>query len=147
MLFNFAVEHLEFYVSVRAELSRWILLKADPYLSGKAEDYFNRLADVFEKSMEGLIQVYPPAVWQKKILFEYGMQDGEKERILKIFASTTYLAESIILAFNEKGFDLKDVPGNGIWVLRLQAYKEFRHYRLSINTKSGKHYDRRWPDV
>ena len=27
MLFNFAVKHLEFYVSIRAELSRWILLK------------------------------------------------------------------------------------------------------------------------
>jgi len=141
MLYNFAVEHLEFYVSVRAEMSRWILLKKDSYLSKKAEEYFYRLADVFEKSMEGKIPEYPTETWQKKILFEYGMQDVEKERILKIFQSSTYLAESIILAFNEKGFDLNDVPGKGIWVLRLQAYKEFRHYRLSINMKSGKHYD------
>jgi long-subunit acyl-CoA synthetase (AMP-forming)/predicted GNAT family acetyltransferase len=141
MLYNFAVEHLGFYVSVRAELSRWILLKKDPYLSKKAEEYFNRLAEVFEKSMDGRVPEYPAETWQKKILFEYGMQEGEKERILNIFRSTTYLAESIILAFNEQGFDLDDVPGNGIWVLRLQAYKEFRHYRLSINTKSGKHYD------
>jgi predicted GNAT family acetyltransferase len=141
MLYNFAVEQLEFYVSVRAELSRWILLRKDPYLSKKAEEYFNRLVEVFEKSMEGKIKVYPAEVWQTKILFEYGMQAVEKERILHIFQSTTYLADSIILAFNEKVFDLDDVPGNGIWVLRLQAYKEFRHYRLSINTHSGKHYD------
>jgi long-chain acyl-CoA synthetase len=141
MLYNFAVEHLEFYVSVRAELSRWILLKKDPYLSEKAEGYFNNLVDVFEKSMEGKIPQYAEEVWRKKILFEYGMQEAEKERIFKIFLTTTYLAESIILAFNEKNFDLADVPGNGIWVLRLQAYKEFRHYRLSINTKTGKHYD------
>jgi long-subunit acyl-CoA synthetase (AMP-forming)/predicted GNAT family acetyltransferase len=141
MLYNFAVEHVDFYVSVRAEMSRWILLKKDPYLSKKAEEYFYRLADVFEKSMEGKIKVYPAEIWQKKILFEYGMQEVEKVRILKIFQSTTYLAESIILAFNEKGFDLDDVPGKGIWVLRLQAYKEFRHYRLSINMRSGKHYD------
>ena len=72
------------------------------------------------------------------------MQDTEKERILKIFQSTTYLGESIILAFNEQGFDLNDVPANGIWVFRLQAYKEFRHYRLGINTRSGKHYDFIW---
>jgi long-subunit acyl-CoA synthetase (AMP-forming)/predicted GNAT family acetyltransferase len=141
MLYNFAVEHLEFYVSVRAEMSRWILLKKDPYLSQKAEDYFHRLSGVFEKSMEGKIREYPAETWEKKILFEFGMQDVEKVRILKIFQSSTFLAESIILAFNEKGFDLDDVPGNGIWVLRLQAYKEFRHYRLSINMKSGKHYD------
>jgi predicted GNAT family acetyltransferase len=141
MLFNFAVKHLEFYVSVRAELSRWILHKKDPYLSKKAEEYFHRLSEVFEKSMEEKIPEYPLEIWHKKILFEYGMQGMEKERILKIFQSTTYLAESIILAFNEQNFDLYDVPSNGIWVLRLQAYKEFRHYRLSINTKSGKHYD------
>ncbi|MGA3013330.1 MAG: GNAT family N-acetyltransferase [Bacteroidales bacterium] len=141
MLFNFAVEHLEFYVSVRAELSRWILLKKDPYLSKKAGEYFNHLAEVFEKSMESMTNDYPHETWQKKILFEYGMQEMEKERILKIFQSTTYLAESIILAFNEKSFNLDEVPNNGIWVLRLQAYKEFRHYRLSINTKSSKHYD------
>ncbi len=141
MLYNFAVEHVEFYVSVRAELSRWILLKKDPYLSKKAEAYFYRLADVFEKSLEEMIRVYPTETWQKKILFEYGMQEVEKERILKIFQSSTFLAESIILAFNEKGFDLNDVPGNGIWVLRLQAYKEFRHYRLGINMRSGKHFD------
>jgi long-subunit acyl-CoA synthetase (AMP-forming) len=58
MLFNFAVKHLEFYVSVRAELSRWILLKKDPYLSKKAEEYFNRLSEVFEKSMEEKIPEY-----------------------------------------------------------------------------------------
>jgi long-subunit acyl-CoA synthetase (AMP-forming)/predicted GNAT family acetyltransferase len=141
MLFNFAVKHLEFYVSVRAELSRWILLKQDPYLSNKAEEYFNQLAVVFEESMEGKIPEYPVETWQKKILFEFGMQSTEKERILKIFQSTTFLGESILLAFNEKEFNLKDIPVNGIWVLRLQAYKEFRHYRLGINTISGKHYD------
>lgn len=141
MLYNFAVEHPEFYVSVRSELSIWILLKKDPYLSKKAEEYFYRLAEVFEKSLDETIKKYPAETWRKKILFEYGMQDEEKERILDIFQTTTFLAESIILTFNEKGFDLEEIPGKGIWVLRLQAYKEFRHYRLSINMRSGKHYD------
>ncbi|MCX6243209.1 MAG: AMP-binding protein [Bacteroidetes bacterium] len=141
MLYNFAAMHLEFYVSIRAELSRWILHKKDPYLSKKAEEFFNQLADVFEETMNHRIRVFPPDVWKKKIHFEYGMQDAEKERILHIFQSTTYLAESIILAFSQPGFDLQEVPEDGIWVLRLQAYKEFRHYRLSINTLSGKHYD------
>jgi long-chain acyl-CoA synthetase len=141
MLFNFAVMHLEYYVPIRAELSRWILLRKDPFLSQKAEGYFDRLAEEFEKAVNDRTAVYPPEVWKKKVLFEYGLQDVEKERILNIFQSTNYLAESIILAFSQPDFDLEDVPGNGIWVLRLQAYKEFRHYRLSINTRSGKHYD------
>jgi len=51
MLCNFAILHFEYYVPVRAELSRWILHRKDPYLSKKAEEYFNLLADTFEKRM------------------------------------------------------------------------------------------------
>jgi len=36
---------------------------------------------------------------------------------------------------------MKDVPPGGIWILRLLAYKEFKHYRLSVNTRAGKHFD------
>ena len=141
MLYDFAALHLDFYVSIRAELSRWILHKADPYLSKKAEDFFNRLAAVFEKAMEEKTPLYPLHVWKSKLVFEYGMAGIEKERITYIFQSTTFLQESIVLAFNEPGFDLNDVPEGGIWILRLQAYKEFKHYRLSINTLYGKHFD------
>ncbi|MCX6251939.1 MAG: GNAT family N-acetyltransferase [Bacteroidetes bacterium] len=141
MLFDFAAEHLEFYVSVRAELSRWILHRVDPYLSQKAEDYFFRLAAIFEKVIEEKTVNYPLAVWKPKMVFEYGISGIEKERITYIFQTTSFLQESIILAFNESGFDLKDLPEGGIWILRLQAMKEFRHYIVSINTISGKHFD------
>jgi long-chain acyl-CoA synthetase len=141
LLFNFAVQHLEYYVSIRAELSRWILHKSDPYLSKKAEEYFFRLAEVFEKSIEERLPRHPVNVWHEKLTFEYGLQEREKEKIIHIFESTTFLQESVILAFNEKDFDLNEVPSGGIWVLRLQAYKEFKHYRLSINTFAGKHFD------
>ena len=141
MLFNFAVQHLEYYVSIRAELSRWILHKMDPYLSKRAEEYFFRLAEVFEKSIEERLPRHPMQAWQEKMMFEYGLQEREKEKILHIFQSTTFLQESIVLAFNEREFDLSDVPDGGIWVLRLQAFKEFKHYRLSINTNAGKHFD------
>ena len=141
MLFNFAVSHLEFYVSVRAELSRWILHKKDPYLSAKAEEFFYKLAEVFEARMEEKIAKYPLAVWKSKMMFEHGIPGMEKDRVLFIFQTTTFLQESIVLAFNEQGFDLADVPDGGIWVLRLLAYKTFKHYRLSINTNSGQHFD------
>lgn len=141
MLFNFAIRHLDFYVPVRAELSRWTLHKQDPYLSSKAEDFFNRLSVVFEKEMKKRSGRYPIATWKNKVMFEPGITEEEKKRILKIFQSTKFLEESIILTFNEWDFDLDDVPATGIWVLRLLAQKEFRHYRLSINTTSEKHFD------
>jgi long-chain acyl-CoA synthetase len=141
MLYNFAVRHLEYYVSVRAELSRWILHKKDPYLSGVAENYFNRLALVFEKSVDERIPKYSRETWTSKMIFEHGISNNEKERISGIFQSTTFFQESIMLAFNEWNFDMSDIPERGIWILRLHAFKEFNHYRLSVNTKSGKHYD------
>jgi len=141
MLYNFALQHLDFYVPVRAELSRWILHRQDPWLSKKAEDYFYRLAQVFENHIEGSRQQYPLAIWKSKLVFEHGIPETDKARLLKIFQTTKFLEESIVLTFNEWEFDLKDVPRGGIWILRLLAYKEFKHYRLSINTKAGKHFD------
>ena len=141
MLYDFAVLHLEFYVPVRAELSRWILHKADPYLSKKAEDLFYSLVSVFEKAMEGKNPAYPLSAWKSRLVFEYGMTGIEKDRITYIFQSTTFLQESVVLAFSEPGLDLKDIPEGGIWILRLQSHKEFRHYRVSINTVYGKHFD------
>ncbi|MCX6281328.1 MAG: AMP-binding protein [Bacteroidetes bacterium] len=141
MLYNFALQHLDFYVPVRAELSRWILHRQDPWLSKKAEDFFYRLAQVFEKQMEGRVPKYPLSTWKSKLVFEHGIQETDKARLLKIFQTTRFLEESIVLTFNEWGFDLKDVPKGGIWILRLLAYKEFKHYRLSVNTRAGKHFD------
>lgn len=141
LLYNFAALHLEYYVPVRAELSRWILHKQDPVLSSLAEDYFYKLAEVFEKDVEAKSVTHPLQDWKSRVIFEHGITDGEKQRMLRIFQSTTFLKESILLTFNDRDFDLSQVPESGIWVLRLLAFKEFKHYRLSINTTTEKHYD------
>ncbi len=141
MLYNFAVLHLEYYVPVRAELSRWILHKQDLFLSKKAETYFYSLAEVFEKKVEKESIRHGISKWKSKLVFEHGITDTEKQRVANIFQSTTFLKESIILTFNERDFDLDIVPDKGIWILRLLAFKEFKHYRLSINTIDGKHFD------
>lgn len=141
MLYNFARLHLEYYVPVRAELSRWILHRQDPYLSGRAEELFYQLAAHFQKETEKRRKRYRLSEWRSKLVFENGIPEDEKARITKTFHTTGFLAESIILAFREPDFSLSDVPEEGIWILRLLSYKEFRHYRLAINTIAGKHYD------
>ncbi|MEI6899979.1 MAG: AMP-binding protein, partial [Bacteroidota bacterium] len=141
MLYRFAVTNLDYYVSVRAELSRWILHKNDPSLSRKAEELFNQLAIIFEKTIEEHIPRYPISFWNRLLVFEHGILASEKESITETFMNSTFLQESVILAFNEPQFDLPEVPDRGIWIVRLQAHKKFMHYRLGINTKKGKHYD------
>ena len=141
MLYRFAVTNLEYYVSVRAELSRWILHKKDPWLSKKAEELFDHLALYFEKTMEEKIPRYPLVEWSRLLVFEHGILASEKRWITETFMYSTVFQESVILAFNEPHFDLDEISDRGIWVVRLQAHKEFKHYRLGINTKKGKHYD------
>jgi len=141
MLYDFAILHLEYYVPIRAELARWILHKEDRHLSKLAGKHFNSLAGFFEQEIERSSRRKSIPVWKSKLVFEHGISDREKQRITKIFHSTPFLKESIMLTFNEREFDPDDVPERGIWILRLLAYKEFKHYRLSINTTGGKHYD------
>lgn len=141
MLYNFALKHLDYYVPVRAELSRWILHKQDPFLSRLAEKYFHQLADVFEQTIEQSTDLSTYKDLASRLVFEHGISDAEKKRLLRIFSTTTFLKESVLLTFNEGDFEMNRIPGQGIWVLRLLAYKEFKHYRLSINTDTGKHFD------
>lgn len=141
LLYNFANQHPEFYASIRSELSRWILHRKDPYLSRKAEEYFNHLAEFYEKFIDEQTPRYSYQLWRSKLVFESGIPASEQERLSSIFSSTTFFNESITLAFSDSKFDLTEVPDNGIWVLRLQAFKDFKHYRISVNTTTGKHFD------
>jgi len=141
MLYNFAIHNLEFYGPVRAELSRWALLREDPWLSKRAQELFMKLAGAFEEMMTRQTPVYSIDEWRLRVTFEHGITDMEKERILTLFHDSTFLAESVLLSVNEMHFNLLNIPENGIWVMRLLAFKEFNHYRLSINTRDGNHYD------
>ncbi len=141
MLFEFAVHHTEYYVPIRAELSRWILHRKDSHLSRKAEKFFNLLADDFDRYMTKRFPKVTLMEWKRKLIFEHGIPESEKGRITRLFHGSTFLQESILLTFNESEFDLSGIPAQGIWVMRLQAFKAFNHYRISINTKSGKHFE------
>ncbi|MBN1198331.1 MAG: GNAT family N-acetyltransferase [Bacteroidales bacterium] len=141
LLFRFAMNHLEFYGPVRAELSRWALHRQDPWLSKRAGELFMQLAGIFEQEMARLAKSFPMSFWKSHVTFEHGISEPEKERILKLFQTTTFLEESILLTSNGQQFHPEDVPENGIWVLRMLAFKGFHHYRVSITTGSEHHFD------
>jgi len=46
-----------------------------------------------------------------------------------------------MLAFNDFEFRLDEIKPRGIWVVRLTSLGNFRHFRITINTRTGKHYD------
>ncbi len=65
----------------------------------------------------------------------------EKEKIKHVLTGTIFLQQSVKLAYDETNFDLTTVPDEGIWLTKLPSSFHYLKYRLSINTRTGKHYD------
>jgi len=141
LLYKFATSHLEFFTSVRAELAAWVLHKSDPELAKVAEFYFNELNLFFAKDLNKKTLEHGEAFWNSRLIFEGNISDSEAERMKNIFIESLFVKQSVILAFNEIDFTLDEISENGIWISRLQSYKDYRHYRMSINSDLGKHYD------
>ena len=141
LLYNFAMENLDYYLPIRAELASWILHKSDPVLAHAAKKYFIELNKYYEKKSISNYEILEESEWDKKLYFDPGIIIEEIENIKNILIGTFFLQQSIKLAYNEEDFDIAMVLDNEIWVSKLPSFFYYRKYRLSINTKSGKHYD------
>ncbi|MBN1781642.1 GNAT family N-acetyltransferase [bacterium] len=141
LLVSFVGYHPEFYNTVRAELASWVLHRSDPVLAKIAEKYFTRLFKNFESQLEQDTPKTSKAQWENKLVFEDGMSQMEIQRINKVLIGTTFLKQSIMLAFDQKDFNISDVSGQGIWISRIQSSHEYLLYRMSINTFDSKHFD------
>ncbi len=141
LLFNFASRNLDYYISIRSELASWILHRVEPELSKLAEKYFFELFDIFDKRIKTESPKLTKFDLEYRIVYETGMTQTEIDRLSQFFADTMFLKESVLLAFGDDDFDLSHVPKSGIWISRLMSFYDYRHYRVSINTLKGKHYD------
>ncbi len=141
LLYNFARRHIKYYTAIRSELASWILHKSSPSLSKEAEIYFNKLYVAFENYVEDTSIQITYDEWTKKIIFESGISNKETKQILKVFSESYFLQQSVMLAFDEFDFSVSLLANRGIWITRIMSFKEFKHYRISINTTNGKHFD------
>ncbi len=141
LLVDFVKHQPEYYPPVRVELSNWVLHKADPILSKIAEKFFWELSCRYEESLDTISIAKFPLRWINKIVFEDTLSYAEIDNIKKVLIDTTFLKQSVILAFDEYDFDLEDIPENGIWISKIYSLYQSQVYRLSINCVQGKHYD------
>ncbi|MFC1554301.1 AMP-binding protein [candidate division KSB1 bacterium] len=141
LLVNFAMNQTQFYVPVRAELASWILHRSDPKLSKTAEKLFHKLVDWYENRLSSETPEYGVDFWNKKIVFDNTISDKEVNRLKKVLFDTTFIKQSVLLAFEVTNFNIKNVPDSGIWISRVLSRSNHLNYRMSINTKKGKHYD------
>jgi hypothetical protein len=141
LLFNFGSNNLSHYISIRSEMASWILHKQEPELSKLARYYFFKLYKIFD---EGLRAKIPPVLLEdieSRVVYETGIPETDIKKLNKLFLETMFIDQSIIFAFEELDFNIFQVPKNGIWISRIMSFHDFRHYRVSINTKQGKHYE------
>ncbi len=141
LLFNFASNNLSYYISIRSEMASWILHKVEPEISQQAEFYFFELFRIFEEKLKEKTPKYTPEDFDYRIVYETGITQSEIEKIKQLFSEALFLDQSVILAFEELDFNLFHVPKNGMWISRLMSFYNNRHYRLSINTIQGKHFE------
>ena len=141
LLADFGRYHPEFYSTIREELVTWILHSEDPALAKDATDELSSLSQWFEESLHENYKGLDPEAWQGKIVFQEGLGAKEVERLQEVLVGTTFLKQSITLAFEGEDFCLDEVGLGGIWVSRIISRYEDSRYRVSINTLAGKHFD------
>ncbi len=142
LLFNFASKHVvDYYSTIRGEFASWVLHQQDPELSSIARRYFRQLFELFEDYLILNTPAAPVSEWDKRLVFDEKIPDKEVSKLKKVLVNTRFLKKTIILVYNEKDISLYDVPEDGIWITKIRDIKDYNHYRISINTIGGKHFD------
>ena len=141
LLADFGRYHPEFYSAIREELVSWIIHDQDTELAEAAQKEFTELAAWFEARLKSGYLGLAPDAWTGKIVFQEGLSPHEVERLQQVLVGTTFLKESILLAFEGEELSLQEIGPGGIWVSRIISRYEDARYRVSVNTKAGKHFD------
>jgi len=140
---DFARVHPPYHSSVRAELASWVLHKSDPVLSEKAR----ALLDELNRDFEAHVSEGAPALgredWETRIVFEDGIGPDESASLLGILTDPLFLRQSVLLAYERERFSPAEIAAGGVWVSRVPTSARRPHYRVSVNTRTGRHFDLR----
>ncbi|HEY3448785.1 MAG TPA: GNAT family N-acetyltransferase [Myxococcales bacterium] len=141
LLAGFARHHPEDHAAVRAELASWALQGTDGELARRAETLFDELGAWFQETSAAAAVPIHPGVARRKLCFRDGLPEEEERALEALLLGTSFLRESIALAFETDPPDLADIPDEGIWVTPVLSLHRYRLYRVSVRTAAGAHHD------
>ncbi len=141
LLLKFGINHPKYYKSLRAEFASWILLKKDPVISKKTKKYFYELYENFEKYVNKRTGKISEKEWNEKLIFDDVITNDDKKELIEKLASSNTLKQAVYIIYDDFNFNLNKVPKTGMWVSAIKSYRNTKHYRMSINTVKGKHYN------
>ena len=141
LLRDFGRDHAKFYDVIRAELACWILHRDDPGLAEFAERCLFELAERFEENLRPHAPILPDEDWARIIVFSDEVGQEERDPIRRVLSDPTFIQQSLLLAFDEAGFNTNQLPPEGVWVTKILSRRTSQRYRVSVNTTGGKHFD------
>ncbi len=141
LLAGFARHHPEDHAAVRAELASWAIQTNDPELARRADVLFDGLGLWHEETAAASALLPPVTEGRRKLCFRDGLPEEDIRAVEGLLLGTSFLRESIELAFETDPIDLADIPDGGIWVTPVLALHRYRLYRLSVRTAVGAHHD------
>jgi len=137
----FGQNNPKYYKSIRAEFASWKLLSQDKVLSSKAEHYYKKLYRSFEKFVKNNTKSISEKVWNAFFVFDEGISAKDKELIIAKLKKDEFLKLSVFLTYDDFDFKYHNLASKSIWISRLKSYRSSKHFRMSINTLCGKHFD------
>lgn len=141
LLSHYGAHHPAYYCPIREELVAWCLHEADPDLARAAARALAHLEESFEEQLTLDGDSLDVDAWRSRLVFEDGLEPAETERLRRVLLGTTFLRHTMRVVFEGEDLRLADVAPGGIWASRLSSRHSDSRYRLSINTRAGKHFD------
>lgn len=139
LLADVARRATEHYNVVRHELASWVLFEGDEELAQKAEEIMRDLGRAFEEDLEERSRGGGP-LEPRQVVFDDAIPAPDRERVLALLRGSTFLSQSLLLAF-EANVGPADVPDGGVWVSARPPANGSAGFRLSVRTTDDRHYD------
>ncbi len=79
--------------------------------------------------------------WDDVIVFEEGMDEDDRRRLLSAIKNTPLLSGSIFLLYGGRVIRLTDVPPGGVWIRLMGERHSKAVYRITVQTRSQDSYE------
>jgi long-chain acyl-CoA synthetase len=79
--------------------------------------------------------------WEDVVVFDEGVDDEDRRRMLSAIRSTAFLREAVFLFYHGTVIRLNDIPPGGVWIRMLGERHGKAVYRVTVQTRSQESYD------
>ncbi len=141
LLLNFGQNNPKYYKSLRAEFASWMLMKDEPFLAKRTKLYFKELHRMFDIALDQQFDRVSTKAWDSFFVFDEGINSTYQEQLKDKLRERNFLKSSVFLTYDDFDFVYKSLGRKSIRISRLKNYRSSRHYRMSVNTRCGKHFD------